>query len=479
MPTSAASAVPVAQEPFARADRLLALVLGALVLCLYALTLCRSVYWYDSAEYVTAAYTLGVAHPPGYPLYILLARAFLLLPLPPATAVNALSAVAGAGSAVLLYALGRELGAARPAAFAAALLWASAPAVWFNASVAEVYLPGMCFTLAALWLLLRAERAGRPLWALAASALSGAALGVHYSIATCGLGFAWLAVASVRGRGGVLRGWLLRFALAVLAGALWVYLYVLLRASSDAVPNAARPGSPARLLWLVSGGNYRQWFSHGPSAARSGELLGLLGQQLAWAGALLGVAGLAWLVRRQRTRGLALASAIVGNVAFFYAYRVHDLEVFLLPTVALGCALSALALSALPARGRLPWLGAAALASLALFRIAGDYEARDLSGFREAHDYGERLVAQLPHRAVLLNYTTPEEWRRDAVFGMYVKHVLGRRPDVIVVNNAGRAVLDRLLLERRDVYLYAPLAHVAAEYQLRPEGELQRIVGRR
>ena len=46
----------------------------------YVRTLCPTVYVGDSGELISAAYTLGIAHPPGYPLYCLLGKLFTFLP---------------------------------------------------------------------------------------------------------------------------------------------------------------------------------------------------------------------------------------------------------------------------------------------------------------------------------------------------------------------------------------------------------------
>ena len=64
-------------------DGLVAITLGAAFLGLYLLTLCRTVFWYDSAEYVTAAVALGIPHPPGYPLYTIIGHIFTRLPIEP------------------------------------------------------------------------------------------------------------------------------------------------------------------------------------------------------------------------------------------------------------------------------------------------------------------------------------------------------------------------------------------------------------
>jgi hypothetical protein len=67
------------------------ILLGLLV---YAPRACRALSLAgDSAELTTAAALWGVPHPPGYPLYTLVAHLFTLLPLEPAFAVHLLSAL--------------------------------------------------------------------------------------------------------------------------------------------------------------------------------------------------------------------------------------------------------------------------------------------------------------------------------------------------------------------------------------------------
>src|SRR5256885_12296808 len=53
--------------------------LGALVL--YGLTLAPTTQFWDASEYITAAHALGIPHPPGNPLFVILAHAWGLLPL--------------------------------------------------------------------------------------------------------------------------------------------------------------------------------------------------------------------------------------------------------------------------------------------------------------------------------------------------------------------------------------------------------------
>src|SRR5438477_9947331 len=77
----------------------LGVVIGALVL--YLLTLAPSTAMWDTSEYIAAAYTLGIPHPPGNPLFVILGRVFSILPVASSVAVriNILAAICSAVSA--------------------------------------------------------------------------------------------------------------------------------------------------------------------------------------------------------------------------------------------------------------------------------------------------------------------------------------------------------------------------------------------
>ena len=100
----------------------------------------------DSAEFVVAAATLGVPHPSGYPLHVLLGYLFSGLPFGPfgpvgsvAWRVNLLSAVADAAAVgVLCLAVSRWAGSVWAGVAAAGLFGFSAN-VWHYATNAEVF----------------------------------------------------------------------------------------------------------------------------------------------------------------------------------------------------------------------------------------------------------------------------------------------------------------------------------------------------
>ena len=134
---------------------------GLAVLAVYLRTLAPTVVGGDSGELIAVAATLGVAHPPGYPLYTLLAHAFTWLPFGGvALRVNLLSAVCGALAAALVCrAVRRATGEPWGGVLAAGAL-AFSPLVWPYAVTAEVFPLNDLFVAALALCVVEVERAG-------------------------------------------------------------------------------------------------------------------------------------------------------------------------------------------------------------------------------------------------------------------------------------------------------------------------------
>ncbi|MEP6731734.1 MAG: DUF2723 domain-containing protein [bacterium] len=137
-------------------------LVGLGVFALYVATLAPTTAMWDASEYITAAYTLGIPHPPGNPLFVLLGRVASLLPFGSvAERVNLLAAFCSALSAALWYLVTeRVLASWSPlrwtrivAAVTAAVLSASVFTVWNQSVVNEkVYTVSLAFFAVVSWL---------------------------------------------------------------------------------------------------------------------------------------------------------------------------------------------------------------------------------------------------------------------------------------------------------------------------------------
>ncbi len=147
-------------NPLVRADRQIAILLFALVFAGYLRMIAPDVLSGDAGEFHFAAWNWGLAHPTGYPLYLLIGGAWQrlldVLGISPAQALNAFSALTGAVAVCLTFLVVRRwlvgpLIVSRIAALFAALYLAANPTFWSQSLIAEVYPLHVVFLLLIIW----------------------------------------------------------------------------------------------------------------------------------------------------------------------------------------------------------------------------------------------------------------------------------------------------------------------------------------
>ena len=149
-----------------RPSYLAASVASALVFALYLVTLAPSAALWDAGEYVAAACGLGIPHPPGNPLFVLIGRVTCIPPIGPNAAVrlNLLTAAATAISAGIWFLVAErvtrgwlaERWQQLTAGAVAALIGATAFTVWNQSVVSEkVYTLALLGIAIVSWLTLR------------------------------------------------------------------------------------------------------------------------------------------------------------------------------------------------------------------------------------------------------------------------------------------------------------------------------------
>jgi len=178
-------------------------ILGALTFLIsfvvYFDTMAPSVSYWDCGEFIAVSYTLGVPHPPGSPLFLLLGRIASMLPVSEDIAfrVNLLSPLASAFSVLFLYLIIVQLVnhwrgkietnidalIALGAGVVGSLTFAFTDSHWFNAVEAEVYAFSTFFTAIVVWLALlwseKADEKGNERYILIIAYMIGLATGLH------------------------------------------------------------------------------------------------------------------------------------------------------------------------------------------------------------------------------------------------------------------------------------------------------------
>ncbi|MBI4545477.1 MAG: DUF2723 domain-containing protein [Gemmatimonadetes bacterium] len=159
---------PPVEPPSYRPPYLAAGLAALAVWSLYALTLARTTQFWDTSEYIATAHILGIPHPPGNPLFVVLTRAWELLLAPfglsVAVRVNLFSATMSALAHGFWFLLAHRILAFYSASRAfrlvgaalAVLLSATAFTVWNQSNVNEKVYTVSLFTIALLsWLAFR------------------------------------------------------------------------------------------------------------------------------------------------------------------------------------------------------------------------------------------------------------------------------------------------------------------------------------
>jgi len=140
-----------------------AFVAGSTLLLVYIATLAPDVTLWDAGEFASAVESLGIPHPPGTPLWVLVARAWrLALPsMDTALATNLFAAACTATAAAIGAALVTRWVKDTAAGIAAALTFGGLSSVWLNATETEVYSASLLLAMLMLWVADRRVRASR------------------------------------------------------------------------------------------------------------------------------------------------------------------------------------------------------------------------------------------------------------------------------------------------------------------------------
>ena len=473
-----------------------AVALGAVCLVVYLLAMPPSYGPVDQGELATACATLGIAHPPGFPGFVLLGKLATLAPLhTPVQRVQALSALLSAGAVSLLFLAAHAL-LRRPtraegdagetpalpgAAAAAALLFGFAQSHWYWATEAEVYaLNTLAFALI-VFALARCVGAAAGGDKLRPRFVGLLGLGMGVGLANHPVIFVLIAPALA------LVAWLVRRQLkarALLLGlggvalGLSLYAYLPLRAAQDPPLNWGDPSSLDRLLRHVTARQYSSQIGGLESGAQWAALreFGRLALRQSLPSALPVLALLGIAARRGGgLLGLFSLLAAAANVLFYVTYRSagEDVSAYFLPTFLLLALWSAEGLRLLAgllptplrriAAGERPVaLQVLLLAPLALLFALPGLPHCNKRDYRVSHEYVSNLFASAQPEGVILT----RDWYSYSP-ALYEQLVIDTRPDLTVI--------DLELLRRRPWYI-AHLRRMDPDLMLACEEELARFL---
>lgn len=461
---------------------------GGVALAVYLRTMAPSVVAGDSAEFQTVGYTLGIAHPTGYPLFVLLAKAFTFLPFGTvAYRVNLVSGVFAAVAVYLLVHTAHALSGDAAASVVGGLTLAFGALFWSQAVVAEVYTLNAFFILLMIYLMVSSQTgpskgvAGhRRLYAL--WFIFGLSLTHHRTAAL--LAPVLLVYTVVGHRRALIDPKAVLRTAGLTALPLLTYLYLPLRWVAS--NGAALDWEQFRRHVLASG----YGFALRPEAlwgepARYSYFLNLLIEQLTIPGLILaGIGVLALLARRPRHALVTLLSC-ASFALFPIAYHVPDAAVFSMPFLIIFALWLGIGIAAVRSaadrvlRLRLHLAGGAELcfalgALVPGFLLAANYATNDASGDLALDRWGRAALEQEVRPGAIV---VADMLRMSAL--RYFYGVEAPQRDVAVVMPDEEAVANKIIADNlnagRPAYLARYLPGLESKYRLNAPGPLVEV----
>ncbi len=409
---------------------------------------------------MTAVVTLGIPHPPGFPLFVLLGKIFTYV-IPFGTAafrVNFFSAVCGAAAAAMFYVLCRTLVGPdrRFAAAAAALLFAFSQTFWSQAVIAEVYTLNALILICVFYMLRRWERGG-PLWP--AALFAGLGLTVHPMQALFFPGWMYFILRSHKRS--QIDSEEVKKSIAVFAGALCLHLYPLIRSRANPPLDWGNPENGKNLIAYLTASQYRDRMFTLPFSVvleNAGKGFQLLFEQFTPFLFILPLAGAVLLFKKQRRLFMVTFLSVV--LTFLYAINYNipwEIDVYYIPIVFVAAFWTFSLLSLAPAKYSY------VLPLLAVLPLILNFQHNDRSKNRIALDYGIDLLNTAPENSTLLlpqtdaaftvlYLTGAEKKRNDLSLWVYNEDGVSTLRDG-VNPNVPPIPMERFLADRKNIFL--------------------------
>ncbi len=433
----------------------------------------------DSLEFPLVVHRMAIAHPTGYPLYILLGKLFSLPnPANVAFQLNLMSAFFGALAVSMVYRAGVTIfspatAAQHAGAWLGALIFGLGPVFFSQATLAEVYTLN-AFFIATLFLFALQKR-----WLWLAITF-GFSLTHHRTaiLMLPALGIALSAQFPLHRQDGWRQLWRkippVKAAIALISPLL-LYLYLPLRGAVGSLDGSYQNTWAGFWTHIMGGGYGNSFLLDNPFGVERGFSFyaDLLQSEVGWWGLILAILGLGGLILRKRWRELAITGvAFVTFFAFNLRYSVADIEVFFIPIfliLALWAGIGLAMIFSLAENRPRRQLGGAAIIALALLWRGIGVDASRADDWA-VHDAGLDALAQPAPNSTVVGILGEMTRLR------YFQETQNLRPDVSTIAadlDAERLSVVRNLLENGDsVYLTRELPNIPAEWHLSAAGRL-------
>ena len=384
-------------------NKLIAPVLFVFILSVYLLTLAPTIGFRDSGDMVTASYLLGISHPSGFPLYMLIGKAFSFMPVSEiAFRYNLMSALFGALAVILVFFSVKRLLKSSFISAIVSLMLAFSVTFWAYSIFAEKYSLYAFFAALLIWLVVNLREKTIPLIVF----ILGLALTHHLAIVAFVLPVLFLSFLTGKKCYNP-KKWLFLSLLFLLP--LLLYLYLPLRASATPL-KWGTPDTIEKIINHISAKDYRYaMFTAAPVSIFKKLYLHLIKNyvnEFTPGGFLLLLLGL-WRIYIERARiGYFLLGVIVVNTFLFVNYNIVDpqnIATYYFASFVSAAVIMAFGIKWLMANlGRYKKYAYAGFSVFAISFIPGNYATVDMKNYFADYNFGKNILKTVEEDSVVV-----------------------------------------------------------------------------
>ncbi len=419
-----------------------AALVGLLSFTIYLVTLAPTVLVGDDGELVAVAHVLGISHPTGYPLYLIIAKLFDLLPFGSSPVkIGVFSALSAAGAAAFIAYAVATISKSLPAGLLTGLVAAFNRPLWSEATHVEVYafnslIISLAITVFVIWHLRRDKK-----HLVYLALLVGLGLAHHRSAIFFTVPALLIALFSQRLPA--------RYLWKVVAAGiipLFAYLYLPLRAATRPQVRWGDLTQWDKFVTYILGREYFNLYAFKRPLSEISligkDMLLEFGSELTLGGGFLLVLGIIALFLQNRRFAILLLAGFALTALWGVGYRVEDWLPYIIPCylvvgIWMGVGLEALAKTVRSSTNlRFPY-GASILITLALVFVPVNLLQTNWSksshrGEWRAYDRVSAMLNQIPPEGIFIT-------NRDTDFfiPMYQQVVEKKRLDLLILSVYG------------------------------------------
>lgn len=496
-----------------------AISLFVFFLSLYVYTAAPGVYDGDSGEIAAAVNTLGLAHPTGFPLYMLSGKLFtLLLPIKDvAYRLNIFSSLLTATALVFVYYTLKNLGNSSFASLTASfVLGLGRNTIWRNATTTNVYTLSLFFVSLLFFIFSKWRKEQKTEYLYWYGFLWGSSLGTHALMLIMVIPFLFM-LWQERG--------VLKKKISVLAKIIFLtvipavqYIYLIFAYKKNGIVNWGDLSSFDGFIYYITQRQYAsKMFAN--TSADAGSFLtkvtGLLTSEFTIIFFAIAVVGLITLFKKNKILFVILGSVILANIGLMFGYGNSEGDLIILFRY-LFIANTALALAvAFGIDGIISWTGvlkghkriiflSVGIILVIIFQFKNSYAFNDRKYNYPIEDTANNILNNVKPNAVIISYidhVTGPLWylqslghRKDVTivamqlltFDWYIKNMVRGHPEImntelldIERDNVRLETLIKNTLARRPVYsVFNSLGDQSSKQELDfiPQGILSQII---